>query len=109
MYLWAALFSVTVVSLSVVRTRLVVLEAATIIAVLALLPVTMPRLRPWHSGPARRPVPSPAHAAALASDASGAPGARRHFARTGQRPPGPRGPPATRRRCRPGSGLRDPR
>ncbi len=80
MYLWAALFSVTVVSLSVVRTRLVVLEAATIIAVLALLPVTMPRLRPWHSAPARRPVSAPAHAAALAPDASGAPGARRHRA-----------------------------
>ena len=77
MYLWAALFSVTVVSLSVVRTRLVVLEAATIIAVLALLPVTMPRLRPWHSPPARRPASAPAHAAALAS---GAPGARRHRA-----------------------------
>jgi UDP-GlcNAc:undecaprenyl-phosphate/decaprenyl-phosphate GlcNAc-1-phosphate transferase len=64
MYLWAALFSVTVVSLSVVRTRLVVLEAATIIAVLALLPVTMPRLRPWHSAPARRPVSAPSHARA---------------------------------------------
>ncbi|HEY6295475.1 MAG TPA: hypothetical protein VIX15_07410, partial [Streptosporangiaceae bacterium] len=64
MYLWAALFSVTVVSLSVVRTRLVVLEAATIIAVLALLPVTMPRLRPWHSAPAKRPVSAPAHARA---------------------------------------------
>ncbi|HLN69500.1 MAG TPA: MraY family glycosyltransferase [Streptosporangiaceae bacterium] len=47
MYLWAALFSVTVVSLSVVRSRLVVLEAATAVAVLTLLPVTMPRLRPW--------------------------------------------------------------
>ena len=47
MYLWAALFSVTVVSLSLVTTRLVVLEAATLIAVLTLLPVTMPRLRPW--------------------------------------------------------------
>jgi UDP-GlcNAc:undecaprenyl-phosphate/decaprenyl-phosphate GlcNAc-1-phosphate transferase len=47
MYLWAALFSVTVVSLSVVRSRLVVLEAATALAVLTLLPVTMPRLRPW--------------------------------------------------------------
>jgi UDP-GlcNAc:undecaprenyl-phosphate/decaprenyl-phosphate GlcNAc-1-phosphate transferase len=50
MYLWAALFSVTVVSLSVVRTRLIVLEAATVIAVLTLLPVTMPRLRPWRLG-----------------------------------------------------------
>src|SRR6516162_507654 len=47
MYLWAALFSVTVVSLSVVRTRLVVLEAATAVAVITLLPVTMPSLRPW--------------------------------------------------------------
>ncbi len=47
MYLWAALFSVTVVSLSVVRTRLVVFVVATAVAVLTLLPVTMPRLRPW--------------------------------------------------------------
>jgi UDP-GlcNAc:undecaprenyl-phosphate GlcNAc-1-phosphate transferase len=55
MYLWAALFSVTVVSLSVVRTRLVVFEAATAVAVLALLPVTMPRLRPWRL-PRQRPA-----------------------------------------------------
>ena len=48
MYLWAALFSVTVVSLSVVRTRLVVFVLATAVAVLTLLPVTMPRLRPWY-------------------------------------------------------------
>jgi UDP-GlcNAc:undecaprenyl-phosphate GlcNAc-1-phosphate transferase len=54
MYLWAALFSVTVVLLSVVRTRLIVLEAATVIAVLTLLPVTMPRLRPWRLGRASR-------------------------------------------------------
>ena len=47
MYLWAALFSVTVVSLSVVRTRLIVFVVATAVAVLTLLPVTMPRLRPW--------------------------------------------------------------
>jgi UDP-GlcNAc:undecaprenyl-phosphate GlcNAc-1-phosphate transferase len=49
MYLWAALFSVTVVSLSLVRTRLVVFAAATVVAVLTLLPVTMPRLRPWRA------------------------------------------------------------
>jgi UDP-GlcNAc:undecaprenyl-phosphate/decaprenyl-phosphate GlcNAc-1-phosphate transferase len=72
MYLWAALFSVTVVSLSVVRTRLVVLEAATVIAVLALLPATMPRLRPWQSRGARRPSAAPAHAAALPPTAAGA-------------------------------------
>jgi UDP-GlcNAc:undecaprenyl-phosphate GlcNAc-1-phosphate transferase len=47
MYLWAVLFSAAVVSLSVVRTRLVVFVVATAVAVLALLPVTMPSLRPW--------------------------------------------------------------
>jgi hypothetical protein len=46
MYLWAALFSVTVVSLSLVRSPSVVFAVATLVAVLALLPVTMPRLRP---------------------------------------------------------------
>src|ERR1700737_1809885 len=47
MYLWAALFSVTVVSLSLVRSPSVVFAVATLVAVLALLPATMPRLRPW--------------------------------------------------------------
>jgi UDP-GlcNAc:undecaprenyl-phosphate/decaprenyl-phosphate GlcNAc-1-phosphate transferase len=69
MYLWAALFSVTVVSLSVVRTRLVVFEAATAVAVLALLPVTMPRLRPWRLPRQRQ--------AAVAAARSGAPAATR--------------------------------
>jgi UDP-GlcNAc:undecaprenyl-phosphate GlcNAc-1-phosphate transferase len=77
MYLWAALFSVTVVSLSVVRTRLVVLEAATVIAVLTLLPVTMPRLRPWRSSGARRASSSARASALAAARASGAPGAHR--------------------------------
>jgi UDP-GlcNAc:undecaprenyl-phosphate GlcNAc-1-phosphate transferase len=64
MYLWAALFSVTVVSLSVVRTRLVVLETATVIAVLTLLPVTMPQLRPWRLvRTSRAAVPAVASAA----------------------------------------------
>jgi UDP-GlcNAc:undecaprenyl-phosphate/decaprenyl-phosphate GlcNAc-1-phosphate transferase len=58
MYLWAALFSVTVVSLSVVRTRLVVFVAATAIAVLTLLPVTMPGLRPWQLLGRRRSAPA---------------------------------------------------
>jgi UDP-GlcNAc:undecaprenyl-phosphate GlcNAc-1-phosphate transferase len=49
MYLWAALFSVAVVSLSIVRSPSVVFFAATLVAVLALLPATMPRLRPWRS------------------------------------------------------------
>src|SRR6266581_2968513 len=49
MYLWAALFSVTVVSLSIVRIPSVVFAVATLVAVLALLPATMPGLRPWRS------------------------------------------------------------
>ena len=46
MYLWAALFTAAVVSLSLVRTDLIVLVALTVAAVLVLLLVTMPRLRP---------------------------------------------------------------
>jgi UDP-GlcNAc:undecaprenyl-phosphate GlcNAc-1-phosphate transferase len=58
MYLWAALFSVTVVSLSLVRTPSVVFIAATLVAVLALLPVTMPRFRPWRARTPAKPRPA---------------------------------------------------
>ena len=54
MYLWAALFSVAVVSLSLDRSPSIVFALATLVAVLALLPVTMPRLRPWRILAARR-------------------------------------------------------
>src|SRR5580704_10499380 len=57
MYLWAALFSVTVVSLSIVRSPSVVFVAATLVAVLALLPATMPSLRPWRSAARNSAVP----------------------------------------------------
>src|SRR6201999_2652815 len=57
MYLWAALFSVPVVSLSLVRTPSVVFFAATLVAVLALLPATMPSLRPWRTA-ARKKAPA---------------------------------------------------
>ena len=56
MYLWAALFSVTVVSLSIVRSPSVVFAVATVIAVLALLPATMPSLRPWRARNKAAPV-----------------------------------------------------
>jgi UDP-GlcNAc:undecaprenyl-phosphate/decaprenyl-phosphate GlcNAc-1-phosphate transferase len=46
MYLWAALFAGTVVSLSVVRTKLLILTGATLAAMLILLLVSVPRLRP---------------------------------------------------------------
>jgi UDP-GlcNAc:undecaprenyl-phosphate GlcNAc-1-phosphate transferase len=96
MYLWAALFSVTVVSLSVVRTRLVVFVVATAVAVLTLLPVTMPSLRPWRM--LRRGPAIPAVARAGAAAAAARPGAvsaaHRRTARTirrGSAPPAHRG------------------
>jgi UDP-GlcNAc:undecaprenyl-phosphate/decaprenyl-phosphate GlcNAc-1-phosphate transferase len=49
MYLWAALFSGTVVGLSVIRVALIWLALATVGAVMALLFATMPKLRPWRS------------------------------------------------------------
>jgi UDP-GlcNAc:undecaprenyl-phosphate/decaprenyl-phosphate GlcNAc-1-phosphate transferase len=75
MYLWAALFSGTVIWLSIVRTPLFVLAIVTVAAIVALLLVTMPRLRPWSrvtaadgaaNGTGRSapvPVPVPAEAA----------------------------------------------
>jgi UDP-GlcNAc:undecaprenyl-phosphate GlcNAc-1-phosphate transferase len=59
MYLWAALFSGTVVGLSVVRIRLIWLALATVGIMAALLLVTMPRLRPWAASPAgKRALPA---------------------------------------------------
>jgi UDP-GlcNAc:undecaprenyl-phosphate/decaprenyl-phosphate GlcNAc-1-phosphate transferase len=49
MYLWAALFSGTVVGLSVIRVPLIWLALATVGAMIALLLATMPRLRLWRS------------------------------------------------------------
>ncbi len=105
MYLWAALFSVTVVSLSVVRTRLVVFVVATAIAVLALLPVTMPRLRPWRARGRRVAVPAAATARTAAMAAAGTPRttpvrtARRHRTSAARLPrlPGRRRPVAWHR------------
>ena len=47
MYLWATLFSGTVVWLSIAKTQLFVRAVATAAAVLALLLMSMPRLRWW--------------------------------------------------------------
>src|ERR1700759_2462581 len=49
MYLWASGGSGAAASLSIVRTPSVVFFAATLVAVLALLPATMPSLRPWRT------------------------------------------------------------
>jgi UDP-GlcNAc:undecaprenyl-phosphate/decaprenyl-phosphate GlcNAc-1-phosphate transferase len=82
MYLWAGLFTASVVSLSLVRTDLIVLVAITAVAVLMLLPVTMPNLRPHHirNGRGRRratggaAVPGSAPAGAPGPEAPGGPG-----------------------------------
>jgi UDP-GlcNAc:undecaprenyl-phosphate GlcNAc-1-phosphate transferase len=51
MYGWAALFAFAVVMLGVVRSPFIVFSAVTLVAVLALLLVSMPRLRPsWLGG-----------------------------------------------------------
>jgi UDP-GlcNAc:undecaprenyl-phosphate/decaprenyl-phosphate GlcNAc-1-phosphate transferase len=60
MYLWAALFSGTVVGLSVIRSRLIWLALATVgIMAVLLLATTMPRLRLWAASPAgKRTLPA---------------------------------------------------
>jgi UDP-GlcNAc:undecaprenyl-phosphate/decaprenyl-phosphate GlcNAc-1-phosphate transferase len=57
MYLWAGLFSGIVVWLSIARVKLFVLGVTTLAAVLALVLMSMPRLRPWRRRSAR---PAPA-------------------------------------------------
>ena len=47
MYLWATLFSGTVVWLSIAKTPLYILAVVTLVSVLALLLMSMPRLRWW--------------------------------------------------------------
>ncbi len=70
MYLWAALFSVAVVSLSLVRSPLIVFAAATLVALLALLAATMPSLRPWRILAQRKAAPARASRTATAVPAA---------------------------------------
>jgi UDP-GlcNAc:undecaprenyl-phosphate GlcNAc-1-phosphate transferase len=74
MYLWAALFSGTVVGLSVVRTGLVWLAVVTVAALSALLLATVPQLRPWRTRESGAAARSAASAAAAGSGAAGVPG-----------------------------------
>ena len=113
MYLWAALFSVTVVSLSVVRTRLVVFEAATLVAVLALLPVTTPRLRPWRLLARRRPARAGAPRGTVLGAARGTalaavPVTGSTSRRPGNGAPPRQPPPRQRRRHRPAAARQRP-
>jgi UDP-GlcNAc:undecaprenyl-phosphate GlcNAc-1-phosphate transferase len=63
MYLWAALFAGSVVWLSIAQTPLLVLVIVTVGAMLALLFVSMPRLRPW-----ARPTAQPAAGEGVAGE-----------------------------------------
>jgi UDP-GlcNAc:undecaprenyl-phosphate/decaprenyl-phosphate GlcNAc-1-phosphate transferase len=70
MYLWTTLFSGTVVWLSIAKTPLYILAVVTIVSVLALLLMSMPRFRWWERRrppgrrPGRRPPGRGAHHAA---------------------------------------------
>jgi UDP-GlcNAc:undecaprenyl-phosphate/decaprenyl-phosphate GlcNAc-1-phosphate transferase len=89
MYLWAALFAGSVVWLSIAQTPLLVLVIVTVGAMLALLFVSMPRLRPW-ARPAAQPAAGPGAAgeggAALAAAFPTGAHARRPAARAPARP-----------------------
>jgi UDP-GlcNAc:undecaprenyl-phosphate GlcNAc-1-phosphate transferase len=69
MYLWAALFAGGIVWLSIAKTPVSLLAVTTLAAMLALLMMSMPRLRWWKRGrrarTAARPVPAPAAPAAV--------------------------------------------
>ncbi len=96
MYLWAALFAGSVVWLSIAQTPLLVLVIVTVGAMLALLFVSMPRLRPWARA-AAQPATGPGAAGEGGAEAAAAlptgAHARRPAARTPARPdPAPRTP-----------------
>jgi UDP-GlcNAc:undecaprenyl-phosphate/decaprenyl-phosphate GlcNAc-1-phosphate transferase len=91
MYLWAALFAGSVVWLSIAQTPLLVLVIVTVGAMLALLFVSMPRLRPWARA-AAQPATGPGGAPPAAALPTGA-HTRRPAARApGQPDPAPRTP-----------------
>ena len=99
MYLWAALFAGSVVWLSIAQTPLFVLVIVTVGAMLALLFVSMPRLRPWARA-AAQPATGPG-----AAGEGGAPSATASPTGAHARRPAARAParPDPRRSTRPGS------
>jgi UDP-GlcNAc:undecaprenyl-phosphate/decaprenyl-phosphate GlcNAc-1-phosphate transferase len=105
MYLWAALFAGSVVWLSIAQTPLLVLVIVTVGAMLALLFVSMPRLRPWARAaaqPATRPGAGGEGGAAPAAALPTGAHARRPAPRAPARPdPAPPPAPAHRQPGRP--------
>jgi UDP-GlcNAc:undecaprenyl-phosphate GlcNAc-1-phosphate transferase len=104
MYLWAALFAGSVVWLSIAQTPLLVLVIVTVGAMLALLFVSMPRLRPWArappSPPPGRAPPGRARGAAAALPTGSARPHPRHRAPARADPAGPAAPAPVSRAAR---------
>jgi UDP-GlcNAc:undecaprenyl-phosphate GlcNAc-1-phosphate transferase len=97
MYLWAALFAGSVVWLSIAQTPLFVLVIVTVGAMLALLFVSMPRLRPWARAAAQPAAGPGAAGEGGAPSATASPTgahARRPAARAPARPDPTPAPPA---------------
>jgi UDP-GlcNAc:undecaprenyl-phosphate/decaprenyl-phosphate GlcNAc-1-phosphate transferase len=93
MYLWATVFSTLVVWFATVKMPLFVFAVITFAAVLALLVMSMPRLRWWRRGRSRRPaiaggpaVAGPVGPVARTPVAVGAPYGGQHAARPEPRP-----------------------
>jgi UDP-GlcNAc:undecaprenyl-phosphate GlcNAc-1-phosphate transferase len=86
MYLWAALFAGSVVWLSIAQTPLLVLVIVTVGAMLALLFVSMPQLRPW-ARPAAQPATGNGGAPSGKASPTGA-----HARRPGAHAPAPPAP-----------------
>jgi UDP-GlcNAc:undecaprenyl-phosphate/decaprenyl-phosphate GlcNAc-1-phosphate transferase len=72
LYLWAGLFAGSVVWLSIIRSKLFVFAIITAVAMLALLFMSMPRLRPWSRAPARAAPQAAGQAPAPAAAIDGA-------------------------------------
>ena len=100
MYLWAALFAGSVVWLSIAQTPLFVLVIVTVGAMLALLFVSMPRLRPWARPAAAQPASGQGGAPSATTSPAGAharrPAAHAPAPDSGPAPPGPAHRPPAR-------------
>jgi UDP-GlcNAc:undecaprenyl-phosphate GlcNAc-1-phosphate transferase len=105
LYLWAALFSAAIVWLSIARTPVFVFAVTTFVAIVALLFMSMPRLRWWQRGQRRAraaaasvaaqsistPRPEPAGSGSARPAVGG--GSARPAAGNGTPRPAPAGPP----------------
>jgi UDP-GlcNAc:undecaprenyl-phosphate/decaprenyl-phosphate GlcNAc-1-phosphate transferase len=111
LYLWAALFSAAIVLLSIARTPVFVFAVATLVAIVALLFISMPRLRWWQRSQRRAraaaasvaaqtiSMPRPGPAAGNGSVRPAASNGSARPARNGSPQPGPAGAERPARRA----------